>query len=60
MLEELIAKASTDPKFRERLLADPKAVAMEAGFTLTEEDLAKLASAKLGETLQPRISKRLR
>lgn len=41
-LERMVGRALLDPKFRERLLADPEKVIREEGFVLSEEDVAAL------------------
>jgi hypothetical protein len=44
----LIGRAVADPEFRSKLAADPEAAAKEAGYTLTEEQLAALKSEEAG------------
>lgn len=41
-VERLIGRAILDPKFRERLFVDPEKAIREAGFDLTEEEMAAL------------------
>ena len=41
-LERLIGRAVLDPKFREKLFADPEKAIREAGFDLTAEEMAGL------------------
>jgi hypothetical protein len=41
-LERLIGRAVLDPEFREKLFADPEKAVHEAGFDLTEEEMAGL------------------
>jgi hypothetical protein len=41
-LERMVGRALLDPKFRERLLADPEKALREEGFELSEEDKAAL------------------
>ena len=41
-LERLIGRAVLDPKFRERLFADPEKAIREAGFDLSDEEMAGL------------------
>ena len=41
---ELIGRAVADPEFRKKLTADPEEAAKEAGYTLTDEQLAALES----------------
>lgn len=43
-LERLIGRAVLDPQFREKLFTDPEKAVREAGFDLTEEELAQLKS----------------
>jgi hypothetical protein len=57
---ELIGRAIADPDFRADLVADPQKAITEAGYELTEEDLAKLGQMDLkgaAEELGERISK---
>jgi hypothetical protein len=57
---ELIGRAIADPDFRADLIADPPKAIKEAGYELTEEDLAKLRQIDLrgaAEALEERISK---
>ena len=42
---ELIGRAVADPEFRKKLTANPEEAAKEAGYTLTDEQLAALNSA---------------
>jgi len=44
----LIGRAVADPEFRSKLAADPESAAKEAGYTLTEEQLATLKSQEAG------------
>ena len=41
-LERLIGRAVLDPKFRESLFADPENAIREAGFDLSDEEMAAL------------------
>ena len=41
-LERLIGRAVLDPKFRESLFADPEKAIREAGFDLSDEEMATL------------------
>ena len=41
-LERLIGRAVLDPKFRESLLADPEKAIREAGFELSDDEMAAL------------------
>jgi RNA polymerase-interacting CarD/CdnL/TRCF family regulator len=41
-LERLIGRAVLNPKFRERLLADPEKTIRDKGFELTEEEMAQI------------------
>jgi hypothetical protein len=41
-LERLIGRAVLDQKFRERLFADPEKAIREAGFELSDEEMAAL------------------
>ena len=41
-LERLIGRAVLDPRFRERLFADPEKAIREAGFDLSDEEMAGL------------------
>ena len=41
-LERLIGRAILDPKFRERLFADPEKAIREADFDLSDEEMAGL------------------
>lgn len=41
-LERLIGRAVLDPGFREKLFADPEKAIRDAGFDLTEEEMAGL------------------
>ena len=43
-LERLIGRAVLDREFRERLFADPETTIREAGFDLSEEEMAGLKS----------------
>ena len=43
-LERLIGRAVLDAQFREKLFDDPEKAAREAGFDLTEEEIAHLKS----------------
>jgi hypothetical protein len=44
----LIGRAVVDPEFRSKLAADPEGAAKEAGYTLTEEQLATLKAQEAG------------
>ena len=41
-IERLIGRAVLDPEFRERLFADPEKAIREAGFDVSDEELAAL------------------
>ena len=41
-LERLIGRAVLDPEFRERLFANPEKTIREAGFALSDEEMAAL------------------
>ena len=41
-LERLIGRAVLDPRFRESLFADPEKAIREAGFDLSNEEMAAL------------------
>jgi hypothetical protein len=41
-LERMVGRAFLDPKFRERLIADPEKAIQEEGFELTEEQMTAL------------------
>ena len=41
-MHELIGKAVMDSEFRKKLMADPESTIKEAGFELTEEQLAAI------------------
>jgi len=59
-MHELIGRAVADPDFRAKLVEDPKKAIAEAGYELTEEQLAGLKSADmsdLSESLDERLSK---
>lgn len=56
----LVGRAVMDAEFRQKLLADPEAAAQEAGYTLTEEQLAALKAAEgqgLAAVLEERLPK---
>jgi hypothetical protein len=56
----LIGRAVADAEFRAKLAADPEAAAKEAGYVLTEEQLATLKSAEgqgLAAVLEERLPK---
>jgi hypothetical protein len=48
--ERLIGRAVLDAKFREKLLADPEKAIREAGFDLSEEEVAGLKSIDAQKT----------
>jgi len=59
-MHELIGRAVADPDFRAKLVEDPEKAIAEAGYELTEEQLAGLKSADmsgLSESLDERLSK---
>jgi hypothetical protein len=59
-LYALIGRAVVDAEFRQKLMADPEGAAKEAGYTLTEEQLAALKSAEgkgLASVLEERLPK---
>ena len=41
-VERLVGRALLDAEFREKLFADPEATIQEAGFDLTEKEIAQL------------------
>ncbi|MFN2241007.1 MAG: Franean1_4349 family RiPP [Anaerolineae bacterium] len=49
-LERLIGRAVLDPGFREKLFTDPEKAIREAGFDLTEEEIAHLKSIDAEKT----------
>jgi hypothetical protein len=49
-LERLIGRAVLDAKFREKLFADPEKAIREAGFDLSEEEVAGLKSIDAQKT----------
>jgi hypothetical protein len=49
-LERLIGRAVLDPEFREKLFTDPEKAIREAGFDLTEEEIAHLKSIDTEKT----------
>ena len=58
---ELLGRAVADEAFRARLLDDPRQGARDAGYDLTEEQLAALKtidSQTLAEALDERLVKR--
>ncbi len=58
---ELLGRALTDEEFRARLFDDPVRAAWEAGYDLTEEQLAALKASDLqsiAESLDERLSKK--
>jgi hypothetical protein len=56
-LERLVGRAVLDPKFRERLFADPERAIREEGFDLTPEEvgLVKSVDKQKAETLAEEI-----
>ena len=59
-MHELIGRAVADPEFRTKLVEDPEKTIKEAGYELTEEQLAALKAADmsdLSEALDERLSK---
>ena len=46
-LERLIGRAVLDPKFRESVFADPEKAIREAGFELSDEEMAALKEIDL-------------
>jgi hypothetical protein len=56
-LERLVGRAILDPKFRERLLADPEKAIQDEGFDLTPEEveLVKSVDKERAETLAEEI-----
>jgi len=59
-LYALIGRAVVDAEFRKKLIADPEGAAKEAGYTLTEEQLAALKSTEgkgLAAVLEERLPK---
>jgi hypothetical protein len=61
-LHELIGRAISDPEFRAAVLKDAEKAVAQAGFRLTEEQLAGLKATDLtalSEGLDERLSKEL-
>jgi hypothetical protein len=59
-IHELIGRAVADPEFRAGLVEDPEKAAKEAGFDLTEEQMAALKRVDVkgfGEDVSDRLSK---
>jgi hypothetical protein len=59
-MHELIGRAIADPEFRAALIADDEKAVKEAGYDLTEEEIASLGQIDLtaaAEELGGRISK---
>lgn len=59
-MNELIGRAIADPDFRAALIADPDKAIKEAGYELTDEELASLREIDLqakAEELGERLSK---
>ena len=59
-IHELIGRAVADADFRARLVEDPEKTVKDAGFELTEEQLASLKQADLkglSADLDERLSK---
>jgi hypothetical protein len=59
-LSELIGRAVTDLDFRAQLIEDPEKAIKDAGYDITEEQLAGLKAVDLGslsDTLGERLSK---
>ncbi len=59
-LNELIGRMVADPDFRAALMADPEKAVKEAGYDLTQEQLAQLKQTDmqaLTEGLDARLSK---
>jgi hypothetical protein len=59
-IHELIGRAVADSEFRAKLVEDPEKAVKEAGYELTEEQLAGLKAADmsdLSESLDERLSK---
>jgi hypothetical protein len=59
-IHELIGRAVADPAFRASLVEDPEKAVKEAGFDLTEEQLATLKQVDIkgvGADLEERLSK---
>ena len=60
-MQELLGRALADEAFRARLFDDPRQAAREAGYELTEEQLAALKmidTQTLAEALDERLVKR--
>ena len=60
-LQELLGRALADEAFRARLLDDPRQAVRDAGYELTEEQLAALKmidTQTLTEALDERLVKR--
>lgn len=59
-MNELIGRAIADPDFRAALIADPDKAIKEAGYELTDEEIASLREIDLqakAEELGERLSK---
>jgi hypothetical protein len=59
-MNELIGRAIADPDFRAALIADPDKAVKEAGYELTDEEIASLREIDLqakAEELGERLSK---
>jgi hypothetical protein len=59
-IHELIGRTVADPSFRASLVADPEKAVKEAGYDLTEEQLAALKQQDvegLGRDVDERLSK---
>ncbi len=60
-MHELLGRALADEAFRARLLDDPRQAARDAGYDLTEEQLAALKTIDtqtIAEALDERLVKR--
>jgi hypothetical protein len=60
-VQELLGRALADEAFRARLLDDPRRAAQDAGYDLTQEQLAALKTIDtqtLAEALDERLVKR--
>jgi hypothetical protein len=60
-MQELLGRALADEAFRARLLDDPRQAARDAGYELTEEQLAALKTVDtqtMAEALDERLVKK--
>jgi hypothetical protein len=50
-LNELMGRMINDVAFRKQLMADPKAAVEEAGYDLTDEQLAQFGTPEMGDLI---------